>query len=432
MVQSFETQLSPLANALRSGQLSLPDYLAQLEAFFGTENQRVLAFLPEEGRFDRLRHEAERLEAQYPDPASRPPLYGVPFGVKDIFHVSGFPTQAGSKLPSQILAGPEATSVTRLKQQGGLVLGKTVTTEFAYFGPGPTRNPRHLEHTPGGSSSGSAAAVAANLCPLTLGTQTIGSIVRPASFCGVVGFKPSAGRVSTAGVIPLSPTLDHIGFFTQDLAGAALAASVLCETWSESPLPDTRPVLGIPEGPYLQKASAEGSAYFNATAQKLARAGFTVRSVPALPHFEQIYAAHNTLMAAEAAAVHGEWYTEFAHLYHPKTVELIERGRQVTPAAVAEARAGRETLRTSLNALMIEQELDLWISPAAVGSAPAGLESTGNPVMNLPWTYAGLPALNLPAGTGENGLPLGLQLTGGWQQDERLLGWAMIIEQALR
>lgn len=432
MTPPFETRLIPLADALRSGQLSLPDYLAQLEAFFEVENPRLLAFLPEEGRFDRLRREAAALAAQFPDPTNRPLLYGVPFGVKDIFHVAGFPTQAGSKLPTHVLAGPEATSVTRLKQAGGLVLGKTVTTEFAYFGPGPTRNPHQLDHTPGGSSSGSAAAVAAGLCPLSLGTQTIGSIVRPASFCGVVGFKPSAGRVPTQGVIPLSPTLDHIGFFTQDLASAGLAASVLCETWSATTPPASPPVLGVPDGPYLQKASAAGSAHFNATAQKLAEAGFTVRSVPALAHFEEVYTAHNALMAAEAAAVHGEWYAKFGYLYHPKTIELIERGRQMTAEVVAEARAGREALRTALNALMVEQAIDLWISPAAVGSAPAGLDSTGDPVMNLPWTYAGLPSLNLPSGAGENGLPLGLQLTGGWQQDERLLGWATMIEQALR
>ena len=177
--------------------------------------------------------------------------------MKDIFHVKGFLTRAGSGLPVDLLTGPEAESVTQLKQAGALILGKTVTTEFAYFAPGPTRNPRNPAHTPGGSSSGSAAAVGAGLCPLALGTQTIGSILRPASFCGVVGFKPSFGRISSAGVIPFAVSLDHIGFFTQDVAGATLAAAVLCKNWGDEEartrgdgeakeLLNYRPVLGVP------------------------------------------------------------------------------------------------------------------------------------------------------------------------------------------
>jgi Asp-tRNA(Asn)/Glu-tRNA(Gln) amidotransferase A subunit family amidase len=150
MKQHVETKLAPLAKALRSGQLDLQRYLEQLEANFTTENERIQAFLTEEGRFERLKRDAATLEARYPDPGSRPALYGVPVGVKDIFQASGFPTQAGSRLPAEVLAGPEAASVTRLKQAGALIMGKTVTTEFAYFGPGPTRNPHNPEHTPGG------------------------------------------------------------------------------------------------------------------------------------------------------------------------------------------------------------------------------------------------------------------------------------------
>src|SRR5688572_1972244 len=256
MIRNVETRLAPLAEALRTGQCDLQDYLNKLEAQFEAENERILAFLPEEGRFQRLQREVQELETRYPDPESRPPLYGVPIGVKDIFHVDGFPTQAGSKLPAELLAGREARSVRQLKGAGALILGKTVTTEFAYFGPGPTRNPCNVEHTPGGSSSGSAAAVASGLCPLALGTQTVGSIIRPAAFCGVIGFKPSRGRISTAGVIPLSPTLDHVGFFTQDVAGAELAASVLCEGWRHISLSPRRGlVLGIPRGAYLDRAT---------------------------------------------------------------------------------------------------------------------------------------------------------------------------------
>ena len=153
----------------------------------------------------------------------------MPVGVKDIFHAAGFETRAGSQLPPELLTGPEADAVGRLRAAGCLILGKTVTTEFAYYEPEPTRNPHNLAHTPGGSSSGSAAAVAAGLAPLALGTQTIGSVIRPAAFCGIVGFKPSYGRISPEGLIFFSPSLDHVGLFTQDVAGMSLAAAVLCE-----------------------------------------------------------------------------------------------------------------------------------------------------------------------------------------------------------
>jgi Asp-tRNA(Asn)/Glu-tRNA(Gln) amidotransferase A subunit family amidase len=199
-------------------------------------------------------------------------------GVKDIFHVDGFPTHAGSKLPAQDLAGEQAATVTQLKQAGALVFGKTVTTEFAYFGPGPTRNPRNLEHTPGGSSSGSAAAVAAGMVPAALGTQTIGSIIRPAAFCGVVGYKPTSGRLSTQGVIPLSPTLDHVGLFAPKAARMHWLASQLVDGWAAR-APLAKPVLGIPVGPYMNSTSAEGLAAFEAAQGKLTEAGYEARGV---------------------------------------------------------------------------------------------------------------------------------------------------------
>ena len=216
--------LAELLRALRSGGAALTDYLDELAEVFDRREPEVHAFLPEPGRFGRLRRQAKELEDRFPEPEERPPLFGLPVAVKDIFHADGFPTRAGSRVPPDLLAGPEAVAVTRLKEAGALILGKAVTTEFAYFGPGPTRNPHDPECTPGGSSSGSAAAVAAEMSPLALGTQTIGSISRPASYCGVVGFKPSYDRVSRAGVVPLSPALDHVGFFVRGGMPAALRA----------------------------------------------------------------------------------------------------------------------------------------------------------------------------------------------------------------
>ncbi len=431
MVINIETQLAPLAAALRSGQVSLSAYLEQLEAHFTPKNERIQAFLPEEGRFKRLQRKAAELQARYPKPESRPVLYGIPVGVKDIFRVDGFPTQAGSKLPAETLAGPQAECVTQLKQAGALILGKAVTTEFAYFAPGPTRNPHNVAHTPGGSSSGSAAGVAAGLCPLALGTQTIGSMVRPASFCGTVGFKPTSERISAKNVIPLSPTLDHIGFFTQDVAGAVLAAGILCANWQAESTELERPMLGVPVGPYLQRASPEGLEHFEATQKKLEQSGFNVVQVEAMSNFDQIYEWHNGLVASEVAEVHHDWFAKYGNRYHPKTAALIEKGQQISSEQAREYRAGREELRKYLETLMAERGVSLWMAPSAVGPAPAGLDSTGDPVMNLPWTYAGLPAINLPSGSAKNGLPFGLQLVGGWQQDEKVLAWAEEIAKVI-
>jgi Asp-tRNA(Asn)/Glu-tRNA(Gln) amidotransferase A subunit family amidase len=429
---SVPLSLSELAGALRADRLRITDYLAQLEAHFAEREPSVLAFVPEADRFGRLRREAAELVQRYPQPDARPPLFGVPLGVKDIFHVAGFITRAGSQLPVDVLQGAEAESVTALKNAGALILGKTNTTEFAYFGPGPTRNPHNPDHTPGGSSSGSAAAVGAGLAPLALGTQTIGSVIRPASFCGVVGYKPSYERIARAGVIPLSPSFDHIGVFAADLAGAALAARVLCRDWQLGYVLN-KPVLAIPEGPYLERATEEGLSHFRATCLRLREAGYLIRSVNAMPDFSAIRERHYLITAADAYRVHAQagWFPRFRALYHPRTVELLESGQAVSEDQVALASAGREQLRQELNELMDEYQIDAWISPAAPGPAPKGLESTGDPVMNLPWTQVGFPALNLPSGHNREGLPLGLQLTGRLNQDEVLFEWAMEIEKLI-
>ena len=405
--------------------------LDRLESLFAEREPEVLAFLPEEGRFERLRREASALEARWPDPERRPPLFGVPVGVKDIFHVDGFETGGGSRLPPEILRGSEAASVTTLREAGALILGKAVSTEFAYFAPGPTRNPWNPEHTPGGSSSGSAAAVGAGLCPLALGTQTIGSILRPAAFCGVVGFKPSYERISRDGVIPLAPSYDHIGFFTPDVEGARRAASALCRDWRPGS-PGRKPRLGVPEGPYLDRASGEGLVHFREVCHRLAAAGYDVEPVPALLDFDEILERHFRVFAAEAARVHRDWFARYGDLYDRRTADLIRRGQQVTDDQLASDLGGREELRNVLTAQVDERGIDLWISPPALGAAPRGLDSTGDPVMNVPWTHAGMPAVNLPAGRNSSGLPLGLQVAARWWADEDLLAWAESLEAALR
>ena len=384
----------------------------------------VHAFLPEQDRFDRLRVDAATVARRFPSDRVRAACFGLLVGVKDIFHVDGFATHAGSQLPPDVLKGSQAESVSDLMKAGALILGKTVTTEFAYFSPGPTRNPRNPEHTPGGSSSGSAAAVAAGLCTLALGTQTIGSIIRPAAFCGVVGLKPTYDRISKNGVIPLSPSLDHVGCFTPDVATVRHIAPSLYRDWNESAAVSTRPILGIPEGPFLEFAGSAALIHFRGVCGELAEAGYEVRAVPLMPDYAQVRDRHNLILAAEAAVVHAAWFAEYEQLYAIRTAELIRRGKAISAHDLARALDERASWRDELTATMEREHIDLWISPSAPGPAPRGLDSTGDPVMNLPWTQAGLPTISLPAGTDAQGLPLGLQVTGRWGADEALLLWA--------
>lgn len=418
-----------LINGLRSGMLKYPEFLAQVEGRVALHEPSVLALIPEEERFTRLFDEGEALVLSY-DLNKLPPLYGALVGVKDIFQVEGYITKAGSRLPADILQGKEAESVTRLKNAGALILGKTVTTEFAYFSPGPTHNPHHLEHTPGGSSSGSAAAVAAGFCHVALGTQTIGSIIRPAAFCGVVGFKPTYERISPAGVIPLSPTFDHIGFFTPDVPTAIQVASVLVQDW-KADTPTRKPILGIPEGPYLACASDYALACFNDLCRSLTDAGYELRRVQVMDDFQAIRDRHDVIMSYDAAQVHKEWFAQYGQLYSQKFSDLILRGQQVTQSQLQSALEAREAFREQLTKTMTENNIDLWICPPAIGPAPKGLDATGDPVMCLPWTQIGFPAINIPTTKTKDGLPMGLQVVGNWNGDEALLHWSATLEEVV-
>ena len=426
----FPAPLAATTSALGNEQINLLTYLDDMCDRLEELDPLVHAFLPEADRRARLKTEATALQARFPDPVTRPPLYGIPIGVKDVFPVDGFSTQAGSHLPPEVFVAPEAACVRMLRAAGALVLGKTVTTEFAYFEPGPTRNPHHLDHTPGGSSSGSAAAVAAGICPLALGTQTIGSTIRPAAFCGIVGFKATFGRIPRAGLILCSESLDHVGYFTQDVAGTALVASLLCRDWHPV-TPASLPVLGVPDGPYLAQASTEALDAFERQLAVLQKAGYTVRRVATLGDIEAIHHSHLRLVFAEMAQVHATWFEQYVSLYRPRTAAAIREGRTVNSEEATRAREGRTLLRGTLESLMTREGIDVWVCPAAPGPAPEGIDSTGSPIMNFPWTYAGMPAITVPAGRAGNGLPLGFQCIAATLADEYLLAWAGPIAEVM-
>jgi len=419
--------------AIRSGETDLLASISELCNRIDAKEVRLHALVAGTYSRDRLLEDASALLARHPDPSVRPSLFGMPVGVKDIFRVDGYPTRCGSKLPPELFKGPESTSVSRLKQAGALIVGKTVTTEFAYCEPGATANPHNLAHTPGGSSSGSAAGVAAGFFPIALGTQTIGSVIRPAAYCGIVGFKPSFGRIATDGVIPFSTSADHVGLLLADLSLIGATMVVLDDHWktAEPDQTSAMPLLGVPDGPYLEQATERGRAVLEQALQRLSDAGYSIRRFNPFEDLEAVNRTHRSMIAAEFARVHAGWFEDCRELYRDKTIALIETGLQVGDVELKQSRSSRLELRKVLEHHMDSKGIELWVCPSAPDSAPKGLGSTGDPAVNLPWTHAGLPAISLPAGVDETGLPHGLQCVGRFKRDERLVAAATLIQAHL-
>jgi Asp-tRNA(Asn)/Glu-tRNA(Gln) amidotransferase A subunit family amidase len=370
------------------------------------------------------------------------PLGGVPVGIKDIIDTGDMPTENGTVLHAGRMPRDDAAVVARLRAAGAVILGKTVTTECAYFNPGKTRNPHNPEHTPGGSSSGSAAAVAAAMVPLALGSQTNGSVIRPAAFCGTYGFKPSHGLIPRSGILKLSRTLDHVGIFARTLEDIALVAEELAG-YDEND-PDTRlraripfgaiaaeeppipPVIAFIKTPVWEKAEPETREAFGELVETL---GACVEEVELFPSASEAWDWHRTIMEAEMAAnLEREWQSGRDRL-SVKLRGLIERGREIRAVDYQRALARIAAVQESFEELFT-QRYDAILTPSAPGTAPKGLASTGDPVFCSLWSLCGLPALNLPLMKGQNGLPLGVQLVGRRNFDARLLRTARWLTQA--
>ncbi|MFC2096081.1 amidase [Bacteroidota bacterium] len=426
-----ESYLSKIAAALRNNSIDANQYIEEICDSINKYDDTIKSLLPENKRLERLKNEISILKKRFPNPEKRPLLFGVPIGIKDIISVNGFETRAGSKLPAELFEGKEATVVTKLKNAGAIILGKTESTEFAYFEPGPTRNPHNLEHTPGGSSSGSAAAVACGFTPLALGTQTIGSISRPAAYCGIVGFKPSFKRIVSDGVIPFSASADHVGFFTQDLEGVNLAASVLCDNWEiKTTKQIKKPAIGVVEGNYLKQASNEILNHYEKIINDLQKSGYAIKRIDLFGNIDEINTRHKKMTAAEFSEVHKQWFQQYEDLYRSGTKDLILEGKNVANNELEEALNGREEFQNKIEKCKSDNEIDVWLSPATTTTTPKGT-NTGSPLMNLPWTYSGLPTITVPAGKSENNLPIGLQLAGSFYKDEELIEYTMMINKDL-
>lgn len=348
------------------------------------------------------------------------PLHGVPFGVKDIFDTAELPTAYGSAIYQDHRPEHDSAVVAALREAGALVLGKTVTTEFAYMNPGPTKNPHNLEHTPGGSSSGSAAAVADCMVPFALGSQTGGSTIRPAAFCGIFGFKPTYGFVSSDRIHPLATALDTVGWFARSTEDLALIGSVLSTIQSSLLGPAPSPLrVGIIRTSDWHHASPAAQRAIEVVAAVLDEAGVEVRDLHLPDAFDGLGVAWETAIAVGAASAFGVEYGEHKESLSSPLIALIEDGRALGSAA----RSASEALALHCRAVVSEtfSQVDVFLTPSAPGEAPYGIGSTGDPLFNRLWTLLRLPCVNIPAGEGDKGLPVGVQLVGRHGGDQSLL-----------
>jgi len=364
----------------------------------------------------------------------RGPLHGVPFAVKDNIDTEELPTGYGSPIYDGHRPDIDAICVAQLKGAGGFVLGKTVSAELANFTPGATRNPHHLEHTPGGSSSGSAAAVAAHFAPIALGTQTAGSVIRPAAYCGVVAYKPSPGLIPRAGVKQNSDLLDEVGVFARGIDDVALAAAVMAAkpAWKDLPKEGRRgagPIIGLVPTSQAHAASPSMLAALEAVFRHLLQRGARRAEVTWPRVFDGLFAAQKTVQLFETArALAAEFAYRRAQL-SGRLIELIEQGRALSVDEYAAAMQLRRACIAAIDSLF--GAADVILTPSAPGEAPKGVSSTGDPVFNRPWHLLGCPMVNLPVpaalGHGESGLPLGVSLVARPGDDARLwaaAGWS--------
>jgi Asp-tRNA(Asn)/Glu-tRNA(Gln) amidotransferase A subunit family amidase len=355
-------------------------------------------------------------------PTGRGKLSEIPFGVKDIIETRGLATEYGSPIYKGRIGTADAAIVREMRKRGAILLGKTHCTAFAYFTPAPTRNPRDLEHTPGGSSSGSAAAVAAGMVPVALGTQTKGSVLRPASFCGVTGFKASYGLLPMEGVLPLAKSLDTLGFFTHTPAD-------MLALWESMEHPAGRSedfALGAPEPvPEVEPAMVAG---FQNALSLLRSAGASILSIDIAGMLANLSDATDTLTFYEGARFHQQRFNEYGSRLGAELVDLVQKGLQISVERYDEAR--RYIAECKARVAELYKATPVILSPAAIGPVLLGLASTGNPRMNAPWTALGTPAISIPMPV-SSGLPLGLQLTADHGQDARLLRTAVRVQRML-
>ena len=359
-------------------------------------------------------------------------LHGLPVGVKDLIDTVDMPTTYGSQVYAGHRPAWDAACVALMRAAGGIVMGKTVTTEFAGMYPGKTRNPHNPGHTPGGSSSGSAAAVADYMVPLAFGSQTAGSVIRPAAFCGVVGYKPSFGLISRVGVKALSDTLDTIGTIARTVPDAALLAAAVTgrsDLLVEKPL-STKPRVGICRTYEWKQVQPETVAAFENAATKLAAAGVTVKEIKLPPTYASLVQAQTDIQLVEQAQSLAHERLTYRAQISERLRDILDAGMKVSPERYDAAQTLARNCRRTLTEVFTD--CDVLLAPSAPGAAPAGLDMTGDPLFSRIWTLLRVPCVNIPVATAANGLPVGLQVIGAFGSDAQTLAAAHWLHQALK
>lgn len=429
-VELIGAAAAAIAEGVRSGEVDAVDVTRACLARIDEAESEVQAWAHLDRDFALA--QAQRADDQRRAGRSMGMLQGVPIGIKDIFDTLGLPTENGTVLHAGRRPLADAAVVTRLRAAGAVIVGKTVTTELAVYAPGKTRNPHDTSHTPGGSSSGSAAAVAAGMVPVAVGSQTNGSVIRPAAYCGVFGFKPSYGLISRAGVLRQSPPLDHVGLFARNLHDLALLTEALAgfdeadtatRLQATPPMrqvlmqePPLTPRLAFIRTPVWEQADAATQAAFGELVEHL---GDDVGEVGLAELFDNALDWHRTIMESDLALSFAREYVRGADKLSATLREMIERGQIYSAVDYNRALRGAGELNELMG--LVFDEFDAVITPAATGEAPSGLESTGNPAFCTLWTLCGLPAITLPVFEGAQGLPMGVQLVGARGDDARLL-----------
>jgi Asp-tRNA(Asn)/Glu-tRNA(Gln) amidotransferase A subunit family amidase len=416
---------------IRQGRLSPVELLERCLRRIEELEPRVRAWVFVD--HERARSEAEERTAELRQGRWRGPLHGIPVGIKDIIDVFDWPTACGSKLWEKSVARQDAVVVRRLREAGAVLVGKTVTTQYASFDPGPTRNPWLLDRTPGGSSSGSAAAVACGMCLAALGSQTGGSICRPAAFCGLVGLKPSYGLVSSEGLLPLAHSMDHPGPITRCVRDAAILLQVLADPPAPDYMAQLKPAqaplrLGRLKGLFVDHAEPVMLGHMEDVAARLRKEGASIVDTNLPASFAEVEARHAIVMGVEAASYHECRLRRHPEDYGPNITKLLREGLACPAPEYARTKAHQARLSCDMERVL--EGVDALLTPATKGPAP-DVATTGDPVFNSPWSYTGLPSICLPSGRSADGLPLAIQLIGQRGNEAGLLVAAAWCETVL-
>lgn len=428
--------------ALRAGRLTSLDLLEGCLAAIDATEPQVRAWVVVDR--ERARKAAAEVDAERKRGIDRGPLHGIPVGIKDIIDVAGLPTLAGARVRPNVPAAADALVVAKLRAAGAVIVGKTVTTEFASFDPPPTRNPWNAERTPGGSSSGSAATVVVGGCYVALGSQTGGSIIRPASYCGAAGLKPTWGRISLSGIVPLAYHLDHPGPIARTVADLAVTYRAMegfddrdaCSR-REAPQPAANATagagklrVGVVGGFFHDAATPTVRSTAAAAYDRLRAGGLEVVDVALPPSFADVHASHRRIMAVEAAAYHRETFAARRNEFGPRIAGLLDEGLAATSVDYSRALHHQLVFRREMEQCLASAGVDALAMPAVANTAPPA-DTTGDPSFQAVWSFAGLPVVSFPVGLGDDGLPVALQFVGAPWTEHALLATAERCETAV-